>query len=91
MVDAKKDPHLESRRHRAANGVADLASIQVHEIHATGSEAEFHVADVARQSVRENRLGAIMVALGTDEKISRVAEEFSLKVGEVAEAEIRRP
>ena len=91
MVDAKKDSYFESRWHRTANGIADLASIEIHKVDAARGEADFHVADISRQAVLENHPCAVVVALRGGKEISRVAEEFGFEVGKIAKAEVRRP
>ena len=91
MVDAEKDSDFESRWHRTTNGIADLVSIEIHKVDTTRSKTDFHVADMTRKAILKNRPRAVVVALRGGEEIPRVAEEFGLKVGKVAKAEVRRP
>ena len=91
MVDAEKNPDLEPGWHGSANGVADLASIEVHEVDAARCEARFDIADISAEMVFENSLGAGVVALGAGEKIPRVTQKLPLEMRERIKAKIRCP
>ena len=91
MVDTKEYSHFESSWHRTANGIADLASIEIHKVDATRGKADFHVADMTGQTILKNRPRAVVVALCGGEEIPCVTEEFGLEMGKVAKTEVRRP
>ena len=91
MVNAEKDPHFKTCWHGGADGVADLAAVEVHEVDTTRGKTYLHVADIPCEAVGKDSAGALVVACGGNEKISDIAEKLGFEVGKVAEAEIRLP
>ena len=91
MVNAEKNSHFKTCWHGGADGVADLAAVEVHEVDTARGKAHLHIADVPCKAVGKDSAGALVIARGGNEKIPGVAKKLGFEVGKVAEAKIRRP